>query len=124
VFSIGGSSLTSAGSAGAVAVVKVVAEEVFVVGVVPLVVLFGARLVGLGLVLLSLLGGLEVFGRDFLQQRVLHHLLVQQIRELQRRHRQQLDGLLERWRKDELLNELGVKFLLNRHESVSGLCLL
>ena len=107
--------------ARAVAVVQVVAEEVLVVGVVPLVGLLGARLLGVRLVLLRLLGRLQVLGRDLLEQRVLHHLLVQQIGQLQRRHRQQLDRLLERWRKDELLNEFGVELLRNRHVLSVGL---
>ena len=101
--------------ARAVAVVEIVAEEVLVVGVVPLVGLLGGGLVRVGLVRLDLLGGLEFLGRDFLEQRVFDHLLVQQIGKLQRRHRQQLDGLLERRRKDELLNELRMELLRNRH---------
>ena len=60
-------------------------------------------------------GRLEVFGRDLLEHRVLDDFLVQQVRQLERRHRQQLDRLLQRRRQNELLNELCVKFLLNRH---------
>ena len=102
----------------AVAVVQVVAEEIFVVGVVPGVPFFGRRLVGWLLLLLLLLGRLEFLGRHLLEQRVLDHLLVQQVGQLERRHRQQLDGLLQRRRQDELLNELCMEFLLNRHGSV------
>jgi hypothetical protein len=91
--------------ARAVAVVQVVAEEVVVIGVVPGVGLLGG---GLGLLLfrLLLLRRLQLLGRDLLQQRVLHHLLVQKICQLERRHRQQLDRLLQRGRQNELLNEL------------------
>ena len=98
-----------------VAVVEVVAEEVLVVLVVP----------GVGLLLLGRLfrllrhrravGRLQLLGGHLLEHRVLDHLLVQQVAELERRHRQQLDGLLQRRRQDQLLNELGVEFLLNRH---------
>ena len=98
-----------------VAVVEVVAEEVLVVLVVP----------GVGLLLLGRLfrllrhggavGRLQLLGRHLLEHRVLDHLLLQQIAELERRHRQQLDGLLQRRRQDQLLDELGVEFLLNRH---------
>ena len=102
--------------ARAVAVVEVVAEEVLVVGVVPGVGLFGGRLVGFGLLGLLLFSRLQLFGRHLLEQRVLDHLLVQQVGELERRHRQQLDRLLQRRRQNELLNELGVELLLNRHE--------
>ena len=102
--------------ARAVAVVEVVAEEVLVVGVVPGVGL-SAGCLSAGLLRLLLLGRLELLGRDFLEQRVLDHLLVQQVGQLERRHRQQLDRLLQRRRQDELLNEFGVEFLLNRHES-------
>ncbi len=92
----------------AVAVVEVVAEEVLVVRVVPGVGLLGGGLLGFGLVGLLLLGGLEFLGRDLFEQRVLDHLLVQQVGELERRHRQQLDRLLQRRRQNELLNEFGV----------------
>ena len=43
------------------------------------------------------------------------HRSDQQVGELERRHRQQFDGLLQRRREDQLLYELGVKFLLNGH---------
>ena len=99
-----------------VAVVQIVAEEVLVVGVVPRVGLLGG-LLGLRLFGLLLLGGLELLGLDFLEERVLDHLLIQQISELERGHRQQLDGLLQRRRQNELLNEFCVQFLLNRHGS-------
>ena len=35
--------------------------------------------------------------------------------ELERRHRQQLDGLLQRWRQDELLGELRLELLVDGH---------
>ena len=98
--------------ARAVAVVEVVAEEVLVVGVVPGVGLFGGGLVGFGLLGLLLFRRLQLLGRHLFEQRVLDHLLVQQIRQLERRHRQQLDRLLQRRRQNELLNEFGVEFLL------------
>ena len=98
-----------------VPVVEVIAEEIFVILVVP----------GVGLVRLLLgvglfrgrggFGRLQVLGRHFLEHRVLDHLLIQQIRQFERRHRQQLDGLLQRRRKNQLLDELGVKFLLDAH---------
>ena len=102
--------------ARAVAVVEVVAEEVLVVGVVPGVGLVGGRLLG-GLLGLLLFGRLELLGRDFFEERVLDHLLVQEIGQLQRGHRQELDRLLERRREDELLNEFGVQLLRDRHWS-------
>ena len=118
VFSIGGQLLDLLRRVGTIAVVEVIAEEVLVVAVVPVVGLLGLlRLLGLGLLRRG--GGvglLQVLGRDLLEQRVLDHLLVEQVGQLQRRHRQQLDRLLQRWRQNELLNELGVKFLRNRHE--------
>ena len=100
---------------GPVAVVQVIAKEVFVVLIVP-----GVRLVHLllGIVLFRRgrrLGRLQFLGRHLLEHRVLDHFLVQEIRQLERRHRQQLDRLLERWRQNQLLNELRVKFLLNTH---------
>src|SRR5262249_56467010 len=77
--------------ARAVPVVEVIAKEVLVVGVVPLIGLVGRRLFGVGLLVLRLLlGGLQLLGRNFFQQRVFHHFLVQKIRQFQRRHRQQL----------------------------------
>ena len=102
-----------------VAVVEIVAEEIFVVAVVPGVALF----LGLGFGLLDLRGGfgrLQVLGRHLFEHRVLDDFLVQQVGQLERRHRQQLDGLLQRRRQNELLNELRVKFLLNRHMPVYG----
>ena len=113
VFSIGGSSLHFLRRARPVAVVEVVAEEVLVVVVVPGVVLgLGLRRLGFLLGGGLRLGGLEILGRDLLEQRVLDHFLLQQVRELERRHRQQLDGLLQRGRQNELLRELGLEFLL------------
>jgi len=99
----------------AVAVVKVVAEEILVILVVP----------GVGLVWLLLrlglflrLGGLrrlQFLGGHLLEQGVLHHLLIQEIGELQGRHRQQLDCLLQRRRENQLLDKLRVEFLLDTH---------
>ena len=103
-----------------VAVVHVVVEEVLVVVVFPVVGLaFGGalRVLLVGLVGGGLgLGGLEVLRRDLLEQRVLDHLLVEHVGELERRHRQQLDGLLQRWRQDELLRELRLELLVNGHD--------
>jgi hypothetical protein len=101
-----------------VPVVEVVPEKVLVVRVVPGVSLFGGGLVGGLLLLLLLFGWLELFSWDFFEQRILDHLLVQQVRKLESRHRQQLDSLLQRRGQDELLNEFGMEFLLNRHECV------
>jgi hypothetical protein len=60
------------------------------------------------LLLLRGLDRLQFLGRHFLEHRILDHFLVEQFRELERRHRQQLDGLLQRRRQNQLLNELGV----------------
>ncbi len=80
VFSIGGSSLTSCGARGLVAVVQVVAEEVLVVGVVPGVGLF----LGLVLAAFFLLGrrfdGLEFLGGDLFEQGIFDDLLIKEIR--------------------------------------------
>ena len=103
-----------------VAVVQVVAEEVLVVGVVPGVGLFDRGLRFAGFSGLLLLGRLQLLGRDLFEQRVLDHLLVQQVRKLERRHRQQLDRLLQRRRQNELLNEFCVEFLRDRHGSVTS----
>ena len=103
-----------------VAVVEIVAEEVLVVLVVP----------GVGLVRPAApasvfsgagggLGRLQLLGRHLLEHRVLDHLLVEQIGQLERRHRQQLDRLLQRRRQNQLLDELGVKFLLDAHDGRS-----
>jgi hypothetical protein len=81
------------GVRGPIAIVEIVAEEVFVVLVVP-----GVALLFLGLVfLLFLLGldGLQLFRGNFLEHRVLDHFLIQELRQLERRHRQQLDRLLQ-----------------------------
>ena len=101
-----------------VAVVEVVAEEVLVVLVVPGVALL---LVGFFSSCFSWcrLDRLKLFGGHFLEHRVLDHLLVEQLRQLERRHRQELDRLLKRRRQNQLLNELGVEFLRNRHASVA-----
>ena len=83
-----------------IAIVEIVAEKVFVILVVP-----GIGFVGL-LVWLGLFRGgagvswLKFLGGDLLEHRILDHLLVQEVRQLQRRHRQQLDRLLQRWCKD------------------------
>jgi hypothetical protein len=100
-----------------IAVVQVIAEEVLVVLVVPAVGLF---LVGRFLLLLFRCGldRLELLGGNFLQHRVLDHFLVEELRQLERRHGQELDRLLQRRRQNQLLDELGVKFLRDRHESV------
>ena len=58
---------------------------------------------------------LLVLGRHLLEHGVLDHLLVEQVRQFEGRHRQQLDGLLQRGRQDQLLDELRVEFLLDRH---------
>jgi hypothetical protein len=97
-----------------VSVVEVIAEEIFVVAVVPRVPLFLGVRVGF-LRLRDGLGRLQVLGGDLLEHRVLDDFLIQQVGELQRRHRQQLDRLLQRRGQNEFLNELRVEFLLNRH---------
>ena len=93
-----------------VAVLQVIAEEIFVVGVVPGVVL------GLGLgtsCSFSVAGwasaACRILGGDLLEQGVFHHFLRQEIGQLERRHRQQLDRLLQRGRQDELLRQLGLR---------------
>ena len=60
-------------------------------------------------------GGLQLLGGDLLEQGVLHHFLREPIGQLERRHRQQLDRLLERRRQDELLRELCLELLRNGH---------
>ena len=94
-----------------VAVVKVVAEEVLVVLIVPGIAL-GGRFGGRLLLLLRGFRRLKIFGRNLLEHRVFDHFLIQEIGKLERRHRQQLDGLLQRRRQNQLLNEFGVKPLL------------
>jgi hypothetical protein len=100
----------------AIAVIEVLAEEILVVRVVPAV---GLLRLGFGLDLVVLgglrFGGLDVLDGDFLEHRVLDHLLRQQVAKLERGHRQQLDGLLQRRRQNQLLNELRVEFLRNGH---------
>ena len=100
-------------------VVQVVSEEVLVILIVPGIAL-ARRVVGVRLVLFLRLrlGGLEIFGRHFLEHRVLDHFLVEQVRQLKGRHRQQLDGLLQRGGQNQLLNEFGVKPLLDTHWAV------
>ncbi len=107
------------GHARAVALVEVFAEEILVVVVFPVV---GLALGPLGVLLVGLvggrlcLGGLQVLARNLLQQGVLDHLLVQHVGKLERRHRQQLDRLLERRRQNELLREPRLELLVNGHE--------
>jgi hypothetical protein len=62
---------------------------------------------------------LQFLGRRLLEQRVLDHLLVEQFRQFERRHRQQLDRLLQRRRQNQLLNEFGVEFLRDCHASAA-----
>ena len=76
-----------------VPVVKVVAEEILVILIVPGVALFRRRL--FFLFFLRGFDRLELFGRHFLEHRVLDHLLIEELRQLERRHRQQLDRLLQ-----------------------------
>ena len=61
--------------------------------------------------------GPQILGRHLFEQGVLDHFLVEEIGELERAHREQLDGLLQRWRQNQLLKELGMKFLL-QHEAM------
>ena len=111
------------GDSRAIPVVEVLPEEVRVVGVVPGVLLlgrgwrFGVRL----LTLRRRVGLLKLFGRNLLEQRVLDDLLIQQIDQLQRRHGQQLDGLLQRGGEDEFLGELEleVEFVLKPLDHLS-----
>ena len=103
--------------ARAVAVVEIVAEEVLVVRIVPRFRLLG-RGVGLriGLVRRRLgVGCLLVLRRHFLQEGILHDLPVQQIGQLDGRHRQQLDRLLQRRGEDESLGEPRLEPLLDCH---------
>jgi len=51
---------------------------------------------------------LQVLGRHLFEQWVFDDFLVQEIGQLQGRHRQQLDRLLQRRRQDQLLCELGL----------------
>ena len=112
---MGGSSAHFLRGPRPIAVVQVVAEEILVVGVVPRFVLVG-RLVALGFLgsaatsagWRSSVGTSSSIGFSTISW-------FKKIGELQRRHRQQLDGLLQRWREDELLNELGVESLLDTH---------
>ena len=59
--------------------------------------------------------GLELLGRHFLEHRVLDHLLIEKVRKLERRHRQQLDRLLQRRRHDQPLGKFEMKFLFQGH---------
>src|SRR4051812_27619925 len=71
-----------------ITVVQVIAEEVFVIRVVPRIRLF------LGLVFAALfllrrwLDSLQLLGRNLFEQRVLYDFLVEEVGQLQRRHRQ------------------------------------
>jgi len=94
---------------GPIPVVQVVAEKILVVGIIPGVAFF-IGLIGNRLGFGGHFRRGNIFGR-FLEERVLDHLLVQQLRELDRRHRQQLDRLLERWRQNQLLGEPRGEFL-------------
>jgi hypothetical protein len=81
--------------ARAVALVEILAEEILVVGVVPgLFLALGLLRLGLRLRSRGLFGG-GILGRRLLEQRILHHLLVEEVGQLERRHRQQLDSLLQ-----------------------------
>ena len=82
-----------------VPLIEVLAEEVLVIGVVPrFFFLLFFRLLGRG----RLLGDFGL-GGNLLEHRVLDHLLVQELGELDRRHRQQFDRLLQRGRQNQLL---------------------
>jgi hypothetical protein len=59
--------------------------------------------------------GLKLFSWNFLEHWILDHLLVEKVRQFKRRHRQQLDRLLQRGRQDQFLDELRVEFLLDTH---------
>ena len=90
----------------AAAVVEVVLEEALDLDVLERVV--GALALGLGLrlrLLRDLLAGLGLLERHLLEQRVLHHLLLEHLGQLQRRERQQLDRLLQRRRQDQPLRQ-------------------
>ncbi len=80
-----------------VPVFQILAEEILIVSVVPGVAFFVLLRFGLGL---GGFGGGGFRGRRFVhrllfEHRVFDHFLVQELGQLQRRHRQQLDGLLE-----------------------------
>ena len=57
------------------------------------------------LLLRDLLGRLRLLDRDLLEQRVLHHLLLEHLGQLEGRERQQLDRLLQRGRQDQPLRQ-------------------
>ena len=65
---------------------------------------------------------LETLGLSVAEQRVLHHLLLQHLGQLQCRQGQELDGLLEGRREDEPLGEAlrEAQLLLKGHASASG----
>jgi len=86
------------------AVVEVVLEEALDLDVLQRVVaaLLGRLGLGLGL---DLLGGLGLLDRRLLQERVLHHLLVEHLGQLQGGERQELDRLLQRGRQDQALRQ-------------------
>jgi hypothetical protein len=58
-------------------------------------------------------------GWYLLEQGVFDHFLRQQVRQLERGHRQQLDSLLQRGRQNELLRQLGLESLRNTHAGTS-----
>ena len=100
------------------AIVQVLAEEVGVVLVVPV----GVRPIGLGRFGRLGLGGLRLWvhrlnllGGHLLEHRILDDFLIQELRELECRHRQELDRLLQRWRQDELLREACLELLGDGH---------
>ena len=105
--------------ARAIAVVEVVAEEVLVVGVVPGIGLFSRRLLGFGLLRLLLLGGLELFGRHLLEQGFSTISWFKRSDSSSVDIGSSFDRLLQRRRQNELLNELGVEPLLDRHERLT-----
>jgi hypothetical protein len=76
-------------------IVQVIAEEVFVILVVPRIGFIELFQVAALLRRGRGLGRLEVFGGNLLEHRILDHFLVQEVRQLERRHRQQLDRLLQ-----------------------------
>ena len=103
VFSIGGISGTSDARPPAGRVVEVVLEELVHLDVRHGVVALGRLL---GLLGRLRVGGHHLLGGDLLQQeRVLHDLLLQHLRQLEGGEREQLDGLLERGGEDEPLGE-------------------
>ena len=89
-----------------VAVVEVVLEELLDVDLLQGVV--ALRLV-LGLLLRRSRPRTASPGRDLLEQRVLHHLLLEDLGQLEGGEGQELDGLLERRGEDQPLGEAGAE---------------